>query len=63
MGQISRFAFSAHFSAYESNFQRAENGALDLWSLDLRLGRPRFLPQIAPKPIKTRVLGPLVALD
>ena len=36
-------------------FQRAENGALDPWSLDLRLGRPRCLPQIAPKPFKIRV--------
>ena len=26
--------------------QRAENGALDLSSLDLHLGRPRLLPQI-----------------
>ena len=39
--------------------QRAENGASDPLSLDLRLGRPRFLPQIAPKPFKIRVLGPL----
>ena len=37
--------------------QRAENGALDPWSLDLRLGRPRFLPQIAPKPFKIRGFG------
>ena len=37
--------------------QRAENGALDPWSLDLRLGHPRFLPQIAPKPFKIRVCG------
>ena len=37
--------------------QRAENGALDPWSLDLRLGRPRFLPQITPKPFKIRVWG------
>ena len=42
-----------------ATYQRAENGALDPWSLDLRLGRPRFLPQIAPKPFKIRVLGPL----
>ena len=40
-------------------YQRAENGALDPWSLDLRLGRPRFLPQIALKPFKIRILGPL----
>ena len=39
--------------------QRAENGALDPWSLDLRLGCPTYLPQIAPKPFKTRVLWPL----
>ena len=32
-----------------------KNGALDPWSLDLRLGRPRFLPQIAPKPFRIRV--------
>ena len=39
------------------SLQRAEQGALDLWSLDLRLGRPRFLPQIAPKPFKIRGFG------
>ena len=32
--------------------QRAENGALDPWSLDLRLGRPRFWPPIAAKLLK-----------
>ena len=36
-----------------------KNGALDPWSLDLCLGHPRFLPRIAPKPFKIRVLGPL----
>ena len=35
--------------------RRAENGALDPWSLDLRMGHPRFLPQIASKPFKIRV--------
>ena len=40
-----------------SRNQRAENGVLDPWSLALRVGRPRFLPQIAPKPFKTRVFG------
>ena len=39
--------------------QRAENGALDAWLLDLRLGCPRFFPRIAPKSFKIRVLGPL----
>ena len=38
---------------------RAENGVLDPCSLDLRLGGPRFLPQISPKHFKIRVLGPL----
>ena len=30
---------------------------LDPWLLDLRLGRPRFLPQIAPKPFKKGFCG------
>ena len=54
--------FSHLVSPIKCCSKRAENGALDPWSLDLRLGRPRFLHQITPKPfkmIKMRVLGPL----
>ena len=48
--------FSANGSVL---LQRAKNGVLDPLSLDLPLGRPRFLRQITRKPFKTRVLGPL----
>ena len=56
---ILRLTFSYFQGKATTNIQRAEKGALDPRSLDLRLGRRRFFPQIAPKPFKTSLLGPL----